>query len=1121
MSTSLYPELPTTSDEIPKKLAAMATLGSSTFRSRIKEDKPVTIKLDNIKQLTGQENYIIWESTMRLVWKGMKTYEIVVEGQQPSDDAEQDEVTVYTALGHQASAIYIQVVSTKILEKLVEFDHPHEMWNYLRTQYYRDTAFALVSQIPNLATLSTTYDPGLPITVFIAQFETDWLRLSKLAKASKDSYRQTFARFLGEDKAKRDCLLGFLVGYQKNIVDNLSTKDDFTFAEVKQRLLDLDLGQPGTKTQQALVTTDHRKPKRSPRPVPLPSSAEKLKDCTWCSKHHPGRSHGHMWNKCFKLKAHNEKKGNKPGYGEEAHTVSEPRGKVSRSSFYFDTCATSHMCPNPERFEHLTICSALVKSSSTDEMKVTGKGSVVLRCPLREGTVSCFRLTDVLLVPQLDRPLVSWPKLQYKGFQMIGTGPVISVKNSEKTVFEAIFDGLLPRIPEVQETAMLTFEFWHEALEHLPVALSSIERTRNDFADTGLIPPVPQNFHCMACAVAKSTHKIQSSTKSESLTTQKAELIHSDLCGPFPIPSYGNSLYYVSFVCDATRFCWVRFLGKKSEAAQAISDFVRELETQEKAIVRRFCTDNGREYINDRLRKFFASKGITHELTPPYSPESNDVAELLNRTIGEGVRAMMHPMEDRRLWAEAVGTFGYTKNRQPHSALSGRTPYEAFYKAKLTISHLQPLGRKCYRHIPKAKRGPGSKLLPRAQNGLFVGYTNVSHQYRVFIPKEKRTTVSADVPFPPHLVVAALENQCGLWNSIDSETHSKSSFVRNREELNNGWPREARESYSKPPTVNLEYRANQDGFPTDTMWIAWMDHHPETANRWYDEGHPKVVELFLRENALGKRDGFLGSPYWLPDDSRVAAPSIRSPAPASAPASHHGSAVSSTVSLSTTPTIDISMRDAPLNLTEASLVSQPHLSTQGSDRELSVEAHPDIRSVPVQSSHPASVMPMAQGANRPISFVRPEDIMDTANDSHHEWRSLPPIESDTDDEVLVTQETSSIVNVLDVPEPETYIHAQQSPNWNDWQMAIEEEIDSLESNKVWEIVDRLSNRRIIDGRWVFRVKGNAKGQLERFKARYVAKGFSQVQGVDYEEIFAPVARFDSLRLLLAIAAAKM
>ena len=120
----------------------------------------------------------------------------------------------------------------------------------------------------------------------------------------------------------------------------------------------------------------------------------------------------------------------------------------------------------------------------------------------------------------------------------------------------------------------------------------------------------------------------------------------------------------------------------------------------------------------------------------------------------------------------------------------------------------------------------------------------------------------------------------------------------------------------------------------------------------------------------------------------------------------------------------------------------------------------------------------------------------------------------------MTQETPSVVNVLEVSEPETYRQAQELLNWDDWEMAIEEEIESLEKNKVWEIVDRPSNRRNIDGRWVFQVKGNAKGELDRFKARYVVKGFSLVQGVDYEEIFAPVARFDSLRLLLAISAAK-
>jgi len=288
-------------------------------------------------------------------------------------------------------------------------------------------------------------------------------------------------------------------------------------------------------------------------------------------------------------------------------------------------------------------------------------------------------------------------------------------------------------------------DFWHEALGHL--APSTMEGSRNHFDDTGFIPPLPQNFHCEASAIGKSAHKASPSTKSR--TAQKAELIYSDLCRPFPVPSYGNTLYYISFTCDATRFCWVQSLRKKSEAPQVISHFVTTIENQENTVVRRFRTDNGGEYVNERLRKVFTSKGIIHELTPPYSAESIGVAERLNRTIGEGVRAMMHPIDDRRLWAEAVGTFVYTKNGQPHSALSRKTLYEAFHKTRPAISHLQPFGRECYLHILKAKRGAGSKLLPRAQKGLFVGYTDVCHQYRIF--PLKRNELQCELMFTFHL----------------------------------------------------------------------------------------------------------------------------------------------------------------------------------------------------------------------------------------------------------------------------------------------------------------------------------------------------------------------------------
>ena len=84
--------------------------------------------------------------------------------------------------------------------------------------------------------------------------------------------------------------------------------------------------------------------------------------------------------------------------------------------------------------------------------------------------------------------------------------------------------------------------------------------------------------------------------------------------------------------------------------------------------------------------------------------------------------------------------------------------------------------------------------------------------------------------------------------------------------------------------------------------------------------------------------------------------------------------------------------------------------------------------------------------------------------------------------------------------------------------AFEDEMKSLHENKVWQVVPRPQGRKICSGKWVCKVKGNAQGEVERFKARYVAKGFTQTKGLDYDETFAPVVRLDLLRLLLALSA---
>ena len=102
-------------------------------------------------------------------------------------------------------------------------------------------------------------------------------------------------------------------------------------------------------------------------------------------------------------------------------------------------------------------------------------------------------------------------------------------------------------------------------------------------------------------------------------------------------------------------------------------------------------------------------------------------------------------------------------------------------------------------------------------------------------------------------------------------------------------------------------------------------------------------------------------------------------------------------------------------------------------------------------------------------------------------------------------------------DPQSYAEAAGHPAW---ESAMEEEYNSLLENQTWDLVPLPSGRKLVRCKWVYRTKSAADGKITRRKARLVAKGFQQVHGIDYDETFAPVAKMDSIRLTLAIAAAQ-
>ena len=95
--------------------------------------------------------------------------------------------------------------------------------------------------------------------------------------------------------------------------------------------------------------------------------------------------------------------------------------------------------------------------------------------------------------------------------------------------------------------------------------------------------------------------------------------------------------------------------------------------------------------------------------------------------------------------------------------------------------------------------------------------------------------------------------------------------------------------------------------------------------------------------------------------------------------------------------------------------------------------------------------------------------------------------------------------------------ALASPERAKWMDAMDKEMNSLHMNDVWDLVKLPKDRKAVGSKWVFKLKVGSDGQVERHKARLVAQGFAQKQGLDYDETFSPVVRFESLRTVIALA----
>ena len=99
--------------------------------------------------------------------------------------------------------------------------------------------------------------------------------------------------------------------------------------------------------------------------------------------------------------------------------------------------------------------------------------------------------------------------------------------------------------------------------------------------------------------------------------------------------------------------------------------------------------------------------------------------------------------------------------------------------------------------------------------------------------------------------------------------------------------------------------------------------------------------------------------------------------------------------------------------------------------------------------------------------------------------------------------------------PATYHEAMRCEDAEQWKKAMDEEIETLKKNETFSLSELPKDKTAVGGKWVYAIKGNKESPV--YKARYVARGFSQVEGIDFTETFSPTARMESIRMLIQLA----
>ncbi|UYV62499.1 SMG1 [Cordylochernes scorpioides] len=502
-----------------------------------------------------------------------------------------------------------------------------------------------------------------------------------------------------------------------NLITVLESRpdDELTLEFTKNKLLD-------EHTRRVESSKDESTASKALKSLHSASSQRREKEKKFCSFcHKPNHSKEECWhyqkrnNSNKEYKYENFRRGNVPKYTNQSSVTQEestnqrttkgPNPKAlnctqreaSVHNWFVDSKATSHMAYDESFFTELNreqTQNVVVANGNKLQVRGIGQGEIKVITP--QGKTDTLLLTKVLYIPELTDNLLSVSAATSNGCKVTFNRDWCTIERDNTALANGILDNGMYRLHLDDNPQTRTFKanvakqnhcknknclmLWHDRLGHRNI--ESIKKIRNENLARGLsLNNCSHSTDCVQCIQGKLT-ETPFPKKTEYRATETLQLVHSDICGPLPT----NSL--------------------------SVEDFLNQ-------------------------------SGIKHQLTVPYSPAQNGVAERKNRSLMEMTRCMLFDSGlPQSLWAEAVTTANYLHNRIPSKA-TDKTPFELWTNRKPSLKHLKRFGCKAFAYIPKIKR---NKLDRKVIEGIFLGYDDRSKGYRILHDTDN-ITISRSVKF--------------------------------------------------------------------------------------------------------------------------------------------------------------------------------------------------------------------------------------------------------------------------------------------------------------------------------------------------------------------------------------